>query len=213
MTTQTTTGDHRITARRERTRSRLFAAAGEIFSERGVAGASVEEICERAGFTRGAFYSNFDSIDDLCAAFLRDQCERQIADAEVALHGARPGSSDPDDIARRVVSMLLEAPAFQVDQLMLATELRLHALRRPELRQGYLEMREVSAGTFAGILTGLAADLDVQPMLSSEDTLWVFGALFESGLLEMALRDDPAQMHAAFAERISTVVRLLLTPR
>jgi len=47
--------------RREATRQKLLDAAGLVFAEEGLDAASVEAICERAGFTRGAFYSNFDS--------------------------------------------------------------------------------------------------------------------------------------------------------
>jgi AcrR family transcriptional regulator len=45
----------------QRTRAALLDAAGEVFAERGFQGASVEAIAERAGFSRGAFYSNFSS--------------------------------------------------------------------------------------------------------------------------------------------------------
>ena len=51
--------------RRDLTRQRLLDAAAEVFAEVGLDAASVEAICERAGFTRGAFYSNFDSKDEL----------------------------------------------------------------------------------------------------------------------------------------------------
>ncbi|QLQ17106.1 MAG: helix-turn-helix transcriptional regulator [Micropruina sp.] len=48
-------------------------AAIVLFAEKGVLAASVEEICEQAGFTRGAFYSNFESKDDLCVAVMHRQ--------------------------------------------------------------------------------------------------------------------------------------------
>ncbi|MDN5804236.1 MAG: TetR/AcrR family transcriptional regulator, partial [Microlunatus sp.] len=57
-----------ITARRAQTRERLMAAARTVFADRGVEGASVEEICEAAGFSRGAFYSNFGDRSDLVLA-------------------------------------------------------------------------------------------------------------------------------------------------
>jgi AcrR family transcriptional regulator len=47
------------------TRRHLLEAAEEVFRERGFAGATVEEISERAGFSRGAFYSNFESREQL----------------------------------------------------------------------------------------------------------------------------------------------------
>lgn len=55
------TSDVPETARRSRTRERLLDAAYEVFADTGVHTASVEQISEAAGFTRGAFYSNFSS--------------------------------------------------------------------------------------------------------------------------------------------------------
>jgi AcrR family transcriptional regulator len=57
----------------QRTRAALLDAAGEVFAERGFQGASVEAIAERAGFSRGAFYSNFSSKDELFAELLQDR--------------------------------------------------------------------------------------------------------------------------------------------
>jgi AcrR family transcriptional regulator len=47
------------------TRERLLGAAEEVFRERGFSSATVEEITARAGFSRGAFYSNFESREEL----------------------------------------------------------------------------------------------------------------------------------------------------
>ncbi|WP_252436990.1 TetR/AcrR family transcriptional regulator [Pseudonocardia humida] len=58
----------RASGRRGRTRARLLDAAVDVFAERGVEGATVELICERAGFTRGAFYSNFATKEELLLA-------------------------------------------------------------------------------------------------------------------------------------------------
>src|SRR5918995_5988854 len=51
--------------RREATRQKLLDAAAQVFAEVGLDAASVEAVCERAGFTRGAFYSNFETKDEL----------------------------------------------------------------------------------------------------------------------------------------------------
>ena len=47
------------------TRERLLNAAEDVFRRRGFAGSTVEEITEKAGFSRGAFYSNFESREQL----------------------------------------------------------------------------------------------------------------------------------------------------
>jgi AcrR family transcriptional regulator len=56
-----------------RTRAALLDAAARVFVERGFQGASVEVIAAEAGFTRGAFYSNFATKEELFAALLQDR--------------------------------------------------------------------------------------------------------------------------------------------
>ena len=46
----------------------VINAAFDLFAEDGVDATSIEAVCERAGFTRGAFYSNFDSKHELLLA-------------------------------------------------------------------------------------------------------------------------------------------------
>ncbi len=61
------------------TRTRLLDAAERVFLRRGLQGSSVEEIAAEAGFTRGAFYSNFKSKDELFVELLQDRVYRQYA--------------------------------------------------------------------------------------------------------------------------------------
>src|SRR5882672_9783732 len=63
---------------RAATRAKLVESAGEVFAERGFYGASVEEITERAGFSRGAFYSNFASREDLFLAVLDTYLDAEV---------------------------------------------------------------------------------------------------------------------------------------
>src|SRR3954463_2106788 len=63
---------------RDDTRDRLFEAAARIFEQDGIGGASIEAIAAAAGFSRGAFYSNFNSKDELIIAMLEDHVEQSI---------------------------------------------------------------------------------------------------------------------------------------
>lgn len=65
-----TAADRHISVRRAETRTRLVDAATKVFAEKGVRAASVEEICEQAGFTRGAFYSNYAHKNELVEEIL-----------------------------------------------------------------------------------------------------------------------------------------------
>ena len=62
------------------TRTRMLDAAERVFIRRGLQGSSVEEIAAEAGFTRGAFYSNFKSKDELFVELLQDRVYRRYAE-------------------------------------------------------------------------------------------------------------------------------------
>jgi AcrR family transcriptional regulator len=73
------------------TRGRLLDAAERVFLRRGLHGSSVEEIAAEAGFTRGAFYSNFKSKDELFVELLQDRVYRQYAEMAKQA-GEQPGT-------------------------------------------------------------------------------------------------------------------------
>jgi AcrR family transcriptional regulator len=63
---------------RDDTRDKLFEAAARVFEDQGIGGASIEAIALAAGFTRGAFYSNFASKDELIIAMIENHVEQSI---------------------------------------------------------------------------------------------------------------------------------------
>ena len=62
---------------RDATCEKLFEAAARVFEDQGIGG-SIEAIAAAAGFTRGAFYSNFNSKDELIIAMLEEHVEQSI---------------------------------------------------------------------------------------------------------------------------------------
>ncbi|WP_370945279.1 TetR/AcrR family transcriptional regulator [Amycolatopsis sp. cg5] len=113
---------------RARTRERLLDAAAELFAERGVNGASVEQIAEHAGFSRGAFYGNFADKHELVVALLKQRTEREIA--EVGALRAASADETMDRLREWNVERALNLDGW----FALRTELALYALRNPESR-------------------------------------------------------------------------------
>ena len=64
--------------RRRLTREQLLISAREVFEEHGYAGSSLEEIAERAGFTRKAVYSNFSGKADLLLEIVERQIQEHV---------------------------------------------------------------------------------------------------------------------------------------
>ena len=73
MTTTTPTPTTPSSDRRSATRAKLLDAALDVFAEKGLHGASVDDLAAAAGFTKGALYSNFATKEELFGAVIDEQ--------------------------------------------------------------------------------------------------------------------------------------------
>ncbi|MFE9675681.1 TetR/AcrR family transcriptional regulator [Streptomyces sp. NPDC006259] len=146
----------RVTRRRVRTRANLLDAAFQVFAAKGFGRVSIEEVCEAAGYSRGAFYSNFASLDELFFALYRQRADliaRQVADA---LAGEGPGLDVPASVDRVTEVLLLDH-----DWLLVKTDFLVHAARSPAVAQSLLEHRATLRGAIA---ERLGRDRDHTPL-------------------------------------------------
>jgi AcrR family transcriptional regulator len=115
----------------EVTRDRLRDAAAREFARRGVSAASIDTIAESAGFSRGAFYSNYRSKHELLLELLeREQKREVLAWRELIAHAATLDAALPA-LAERFDAFLNGHAS------LLAVELRLEAQRNPEFGEAY----------------------------------------------------------------------------
>ena len=198
----------RIRPTREETRARLFEAAAEVFAEHGVGAATVEQIASAAGFTRGAFYSNFATKDDLVLAMLEDHVERSIA------HNLQLLAEHPD--TESFVEALRTKGSRANDPLhdlpLLHIELILYVARTPEHRPALAEHLR-SRRTLVGEIVvktlraaGVERDFDVAEA----------GALLvavEDGLRLHRLIDPSSTPPDAFVQAVNGLQALLLDGR
>jgi len=116
--------------KRAETRARLLEAAAAIFAEKGFPSATLGEIAERAGYTRGAIYWNFEDKEHLLAALV----ERQIAQ-ELEADEQLVGPVQTFEELRPMLAARLDDPGF--DKMVRTTarlnlELIMHAVRNPD---------------------------------------------------------------------------------
>ncbi|QZQ53626.1 TetR/AcrR family transcriptional regulator (plasmid) [Curtobacterium sp. TC1] len=110
--------------RRFETRRRLLSAAAELFDEQGTIRQSVETICTRAGYTRGAFYSNFGSVDDLYLALHHEQAagvwERLLIALDSQIDNATRGDALEDGVERLLEALPPERKWYALRAVLLA---------------------------------------------------------------------------------------------
>src|SRR5947209_18295805 len=96
--------------RKARTRAALLEAAARVYARRGFEGATLDEVAEEAGFTKGAVYDHFGSKENLLVALLDEHLTSEIA-AQVALFDpAKETAERPRAGADRWMKELREEP-------------------------------------------------------------------------------------------------------
>lgn len=165
----------RDTARRRRTRERLMDAAHALFAAQGVSAVSIETIAEEAGFTRGAFYSNFESKNELFFAMLRRECEIRLESlrAAVAHHIPKQTSGEvSSDFISQVITEVFASLPDDRNWELIHSEFELLALRDPEAAPAFLETEEMFRSELAEVLVATARAMGLQfvidPLLATD---------------------------------------------
>lgn len=127
--------------KRAQTRSALIDAGWAVFLRRGLAGTSVEEVATEAGFTRGAFYYNFDSIGELFVELLNERVYRQYSEMGAEAAKSLDGPPSPRETGEQLARMQSHPDAERLLRLWLEL---LAAAGRDE------KLREMAAGFWSG---------------------------------------------------------------
>ncbi|HWC39043.1 MAG TPA: TetR/AcrR family transcriptional regulator [Acidimicrobiales bacterium] len=175
--------------RRELTRSALVDSAAELFAERGFHAASLDDIAERAGFTRGAIYSNFENKEELFFAVL----ERHVNSQLDAFSRLFEQSGGPGSVERSAVAKAWREMMGDEQWAALTLEFRLYALRNPEVRERLAAQERKLRQVMRRFVLELNESSDMSFRFPPEDIVAVIdGASW--GLMEQALL-DPSQEH------------------
>ncbi len=135
--------------RTEHNRSLVLAAAWRVFLARGYHGATLEQIADEAGFSKGVVYSQFDSKADLFLTLLRARI------GERAAENARVASDLPGGGLAALLEHLAGADRAEPQWMLLLIEFRVHAARDPEINQRYAEAHERTISALASVLAGI----------------------------------------------------------
>ena len=167
------------------TRQDVLQSALRVFSEKGYAAATLQDIADRAGVTRGAIYWHFENKAELYNSLLAEfsAMSSQIVAGVVEAGGTLP------EILRRIFVQLLQAVE-----------------RDPELR-AVLELEQFNVGRIAELEAGRHSQLEAGVHLLES----IAGAM-EQGIQDGYLRNDlePLTMARSFLAFQNGIIRLWL---
>ena len=149
--------------RRELTRTTLLAAAAEVFAARGFHGASLDEIAETAGFTRGAIYKNFANKEELFFAVCDQDFDLTLQSFSQKLE--RDGG--PLDVAG-LAALWRAAVGSDTDKVALSMEFRLYAMRNAEVAARFAEHQRETREALARFLVDEAARAGLRMTIPAE---------------------------------------------
>ena len=190
--------------RREMTRDALVAAARSVFAKKGFNGASLDEIAEEAGFTRGAIYSNFDGKEDLLVAVLEKYNQDMLGPYGAMLQE----HADDDEHGRSAAAAEIWTTQFRADPEIesLWLELNLYAMRNPSFRPKLAEFTRRNNERIAGFLEQNAEVAGIRPLLPATDIASIALAA-SSGLQQQATLDpENPERYAKLAEEVFSLL-------
>jgi AcrR family transcriptional regulator len=174
--------------RRQLTRDALVEAAAEVFARRGFEGASLDEIAETAGFTRGAIYKHFDGKEDLFFAVNEHVNEVDLAGfAELLDENDPMGSETIAAVAKRWRDAHERSGIYT-----LFLEFNLYALRNPQVRERVMAHRRATSRMIAEFIRERSDAAGIELQIPPEDLARIF-LITSDGFTEAALLDPETE--------------------
>lgn len=199
--------------RREATRQRLLDAATEVFAEVGLDATSVEAVCERAGFTRGAFYSNFASKEEMFLELAAAVAEERIAEFEARvaqLEGEGSLAATPET-ALGLVERVLDLPGDDRLGVLLMSEIRMRALRTPAMAEAFLAQDASMRGSIARTIGEIARATGLRLAVPADDAARVLFLVWEGTMTRAVIAGrDRLGAQREVQNSIAVVVPLLI---
>lgn len=169
------------------TRERLLAAARSCFAESGFHGASVEEVANRAGFSTGALYSNFDGKEDLFLVLMEREIEEHAKEIARAVNQRSSVAGRAEGGARQWMTMIEREPEL----LLLFMEFWGYGVRDAEVRPKVAERFAQVRRLLTKLIEDGAREFELELALPAEQLAIAVDALAD-GIARQRLADPAA---------------------
>jgi AcrR family transcriptional regulator len=187
-------------------RQALLDAAARVFSERGLGGASMDDVARAAGFSKGALYWHFAGKEELFFALLEERVDRPLREMIDLLETAPAEQDMAPEASRRFVELL----ATQRDLVLLDQEYWAQAVRDPKLRRRYAARQRALREALARALVARMSHLGGPPFETPAEGIATAMIALANGLALEKLVDASAVPDHLLGEVIVLIYRGLV---
>lgn len=186
--------------RSDTTRRKLLNSARRIFAREGFEAARLEDIAAHAGYTRGAFYANFKSKEELFFALLEQEARENVSDIQRLLEGCADSTARIRALREYYVKRIADR-----QWVLLMMEFKLYAIRHGRSRAKLVEShRRVRAQSLVQLQSLLPSRLDSHAACGEEGLKAALEGSLSGLVLEQAYDPNrlPPEQAIAILRRI-----------
>ena len=186
--------------KQQRTRKSLLSSAARIFCKHGLEGASIDQVAQAAGYTKGAFYANFKSKEELFLVMLDQQFARELERLDRAL----AGTDEPHEELRAAAADAIHFASGE-EWPRLYFEFAAHAARNEEFRQELATRHEAMRERLAMIFDRWSQGFGIEPPVPLEDIAAMASFMCDGFLVDRLI--DPRLGEELYATMASIFFR------
>ena len=168
------------------TRSCLMESAARVFTRRGLQQASIDEVAEDAGYTKGAFYANFKNKEELFLAMLDERFTQRLEEIERVIAGEGTAAEKARRAGDDFAAMVAADPEWQ----RLFFEFTTYAARNDDFREELVTRYRAMRDRVAAALRARHEEYGIEAALPFEQMATMMCAMGNGFALEKLLERD-----------------------
>jgi AcrR family transcriptional regulator len=170
--------------KQEKTRSSLLSSAAKLICRKGITQASVDDIAIDAGYTKGAFYANFKSKEEMFLVMLDEAYASELERLEAHL----PGEQHVEEV-RASAEDFMQFIRSDPEWPRLYFEFVAYAARNPEFREELATRNRAMRERIAEVIRRWTADFG-EPPFPFEDIATMLFCLADGFLVQQLVEPD-----------------------
>ncbi len=186
--------------KQQRTRSSLLKAAAKLFCREGLEGTSVEQVAQTAGYTKGAFYANFKSKEELFLVMLDERFAQELERLDRSLAGTQEPLQEAESAAADFIHF-----ASDEQWPRLYVQFVAHAVRDEEFRQELATRQRAMRERLTELFCRWKDGIGHIPPIPLEDVTAMFFFMADGFLVDQMV--DPSFSEELYAVMVGVFLR------